>query len=415
MTQRDFVVLLGAGASRPAGIPLANDLTDHALRAVGQIDDWEQDIPLEAALNYVVAALQLHDSRSGARLADGVGIERLVSAVELLGVRDTIEIAPFVHEWDASVAALESTSAYVDSYLIRQFHQAVQEPLADRTILPGAADQTIRRVFNQLTQPRRRDTFRRLYSWLVKQVCTDVALSEPGSSEYLEPLIAAAGGSNASIATLNYDLCVETAAAHAGGHVNRFIDKWSETGELLPEDHRLSLLKLHGSIDWEARSQDHVSIRAVDSEEMQHLPALVYGQREKLRSAGPFLQLLELFRQHMYQTEKLIVIGYSFGDAHINAIIDRWMKHRPSAQIVVVDPYFPGETPVRTESIDDGRVRLHARYGVDGVSQTFNPQSRAFEETPVSRRLLVRRQSAEIVLKEFGNGIGPLFSPLNMG
>ena len=53
-----------------------------------------------------------------------------------------------------------------------------------------------------------------------------------------------------------------------------------------------------------------------------------------------------------------------------------------------------------------------SRYGLDGVSQSFNAQSRAFDETPVSRRLVVCRQSAETVLK---NGIEVLFSPLNMG
>lgn len=103
--------------------------------------------PLEAALNYVVAALQLHDSRRGARLADGIGIERLVSAVELLSSRDTIEIAPFIHEWDASVSALESTRAYVDARLVRKLHQAVQEPPHDGESLFVPAEQTIELVF----------------------------------------------------------------------------------------------------------------------------------------------------------------------------------------------------------------------------------------------------------------------------
>ena len=68
---------------------------------------------------------------------------------------------------------------------------------------------------------------------------------------------------------------------------------------------------------------------------------MVFGQRGKLRAEGPILDLLAKFRDDLYDTDELVVVGYSFRDEHINEYIRRWINGDPLRRIVVVDPDFP--------------------------------------------------------------------------
>jgi SIR2-like domain len=109
-------------------------------------------------------------------------------------------------------------------------------------------------------------------------------------------------------------------------------------------------LKLHGSIDWIwAETQDrqgHMPQRAIflrdDLEGTgRDQPALVFGQRGKLRAEGPFLSLLGELETLMSDANRLIVIGYSFRDDHVNEIIQRWTSEDIRRTITVVDPRWP--------------------------------------------------------------------------
>lgn len=89
------VYLLGAGASVPAGLPTAMGLTDRAVQAanaLGGFDLYQHG----RSLNFVLAAMRLHDVRTNEGDYPPAGIERLVSAVELLAHRSDLEVAPFV-------------------------------------------------------------------------------------------------------------------------------------------------------------------------------------------------------------------------------------------------------------------------------------------------------------------------------
>jgi len=70
-------------------------------------------------------------------------------------------------------------------------------------------------------------------------------------------------------------------------------------------------------------------------------PAVVFGQRGKLRTEGPFLEMLNQFAEKLQSCDELVVVGYSFRDDHINEYLRTWLNGPQQRHIVVVDPGFP--------------------------------------------------------------------------
>ncbi|GAB3244437.1 SIR2 family protein [Arthrobacter pigmenti] len=353
------ITLLGAGASVPAGLPTANQLTDLALESskentpfMGNNGAVINPSDIRQALHFVVAAIKLHDVRAqNDRLEEtNVEIERLVSAVELLSNRTDLEITPFIREWDPLLSQLETNLSRSDSAAKRFVEEMASYDPSGRP--PGKYGRELRRgaekvarsfiaAIRETTTFRAIATFSMLHEWLVKRLVDDLSLTETSSTSYLEPLLKHLQSSGGILASLNYDLTVETCAANAGVPLNLLVDHWEKTGELDECAEGIPYLKLHGSINWEERDEDRLAVRSqLESRSASH-PALIYGQREKLRSRGPFLQLLEMFRRSLGQSERLVISGYSFGDEHINTLIRRWLCHKAATKMVVVDPGFP--------------------------------------------------------------------------
>ena len=162
------------------------------------------------------------------------------------------------------------------------------------------------------------------------------------------------------IATLNYDIGVENASANAKLLVDTGIEKWKgglswEWGE----NADVRLLKLHGSIDWgrlygveeclpedeprmvRIQSREEWSVnRGMDDRSLQPL-GLVFGLRGKLRPDGPFLAMLVEFWNWLLVAERLVVVGYSFRDEHINKLIEDWIGVRKGCVVEIVDPCTP--------------------------------------------------------------------------
>ena len=81
-----------------------------------------------------------------------------------------------------------------------------------------------------------------------------------------------------------------------------------------------------------------LGVAVVDGDEGTGRPAVIFGQRGKLRAEGPFLSLLAEFERQLSNAGRLVVIGYSFRDDHVNEIIRRWTADDIARQITVVDP-----------------------------------------------------------------------------
>jgi SIR2-like domain len=165
--------------------------------------------------------------------------------------------------------------------------------------------------------------------------------------EYLEPLIAFAHDQRSlTVGTLNYDRSVEEAAAGQGMPCDTGIATWLASGQLSWSKAGIRLLKLHGSIDWvledtfEQGRLPRKRIRVVSLNEVGHRasPAVVFGEAGKLRSEGPFLELLLSWLNDLRTARTLLVVGYSFRDAHVNETIARWFNDDDERRVIVVDP-----------------------------------------------------------------------------
>ena len=114
------------------------------------------------------------------------------------------------------------------------------------------------------------------------------------------------------------------------GHVHRF-------------DRVLHLYKLHGSITWtghEPSIDDPYGIRSSVFDPSGRQPILIYPTPAKYgETLGlPYSELFRRFASALVRPQSvLFVVGYGFGDEHVNSII-RQALAVPSFTIVIVDP-----------------------------------------------------------------------------
>jgi hypothetical protein len=187
----------------------------------------------------------------------------------------------------------------------------------------------------------------------------------------------------AHVFTTNYDTLVEQALDHLGaqyadGFVGRVEPRFDPAcygldvyypgevseGRVRRYDKFVHLYKLHGSIHWQMPMHSgtvfakHPSLEPFvawrmaeggPQQQAANLPALfsrddrVVGILPTARKYTqtidlPFAYLFRAFHQRLQQPQTfLIVIGYGFGDEHINSILDDAMLN-PSLVLLVVDP-----------------------------------------------------------------------------
>jgi hypothetical protein len=153
--------------------------------------------------------------------------------------------------------------------------------------------------------------------------------------------------------TLNYDLLIDRCADEMGILVNDgfdgTVDRWLNTSQFdldyyYPSgiigdkpvrcERILNYFKLHGSLNWTKNDSRIVKGKC------SHENMLIYPCQAKYDAmlCEPFS---ELFRRFSVSTKRpkgaLIVVGYGFGDAHVNQLILQALE-QPSFRLVVIDP-----------------------------------------------------------------------------
>lgn len=351
-------MLLGAGASRDAELPLTEDLArdlvkafDEELTRLGrQTGEQEQVV---RALHLVYGAIVAHGTEQGSSPLTAVNVERLVSAVRLLRDRRTHEAAPFITSWRGSI---EDVDDHPIPLRDRDLHIGLDHDLRLKT--DGLA-KDMAAIARAAISPGNGATFRRLEDQLLRRICD--LLSQPSSVAYLHPLVRLAqqqpGGLD--IATLNYDRTVELAAAECGVPLDTGFDRWQPgipiTFDMI--DGHINLIKPHGSVDWiretgspsepipgHPLAQYRYRVGApspVGTRYTTDVPLIVIGDREKLETAGPTLALMRAFEEALHRASNLVVVGYSFGDNHINTVIRNWLAPDRTRTISILDPGWP--------------------------------------------------------------------------
>jgi hypothetical protein len=187
----------------------------------------------------------------------------------------------------------------------------------------------------------------------------------------------------ANLFTLNYDTLIEKAADAEGavlvdgfvGTLRRifrpesydldfYFPAQTTEGRVHRFDRALHLYKLHGSITWHRSDADWDNPYGLyatfynqnePEDDVQIYPSpLKYGQALGL----PYSELFRRFGSAIAQPQSvLFVVGYGFGDDHVNAII-RQALAIPSFTLVVIDPK-PGSAFVEhLKKLSDERVWL---------------------------------------------------------
>ena len=338
------VVLLGAGASADAGLPTTAEMTREILRRFeDERRGWGGVTP---ALNFVVAAMSFHDAATtGSSPVESVDVERVISAVEMLAERDELEVAPFVQSWHPAVSSVGAPRPNFPAFFGGDFLSAI-EAKSERSV-----ETLLRTAILSQSAATNTDVYSNLLRELVRALVDVLRIEDPERTRYLAPLfdLASAQGGLA-VATLNYDLSVETCGELLSHPVRTHIEEWIGKGHIAAAfpPSGVHLFKLHGSINWVAKrgqnqqgTMPEPRIEPTDNLDFHDMPAVIFGQRGKLRTDGPYLDLLASFIDALHDAEHLLVIGYSFRDDHVNEVLRKWINVDPARTITVIDPTYP--------------------------------------------------------------------------
>ena len=348
------VYLLGAGASHDAGLPMSLGLADKIGEYIANKEvvqpspyDYEPKVSVMTQAYYATRALlQAGDDYAGRPPTGGMDIERIFSAAQALATLDEAELAPFVQQWR------EPFQLQPDPMEWKYFISSIQEydPDPERSHHLGG--------LLRPPVPNLQGVYRQLCTEICETLPRVLTAEQPECHRYLLPMLEANDTNH--IATLNYDLGVETAAQLGELSVDTGITKWR--GGLRwrwdLDNPDVKLLKLHGSLNWGrpygeggylAQGTPRITTEGSEDYDLQYVPhglevqppGLIFGVRNKLRPDGPFMAMLHEFWCWLERAERLVVIGYSFRDEHINNLIQDWITLRPGSTLEIVDPSTP--------------------------------------------------------------------------
>jgi len=365
------IILLGAGASVEAGVPAAYDMTKKLM------DLFPETSKHGHIIRFVVGGMLMQKGVKGENPFDGVNVEDLFNAIELLANRESLEAAPFIGSWHRLVDELDLISPLPNLAVPAEYEDqgklAIQYSRQSRRQKLYAATET---------RPGEGKAYKDLSEAMIRGLVKLIWVKRPQLVDYLQPILQIKSQSSLTIATLNYDNTVELAAKTMGVNLKNGILEWSNSGSLPKFDGCTCLLKLHGSIDWifgpkqTPLSQERIwKIREGLLEGTSFIkPAIIFGHRNKLTAKGPFLDLLRSFEEQLHKADRLTIIGYSFRDDHINEQIKKWINHSAGKiRIINGENFHLTDSSFAKELIKlDKRVEVIASFAKDGIAECFS-------------------------------------------
>ncbi len=388
------MILLGAGASKEAGLKDTKGMTLQMLEMSSE-EDGQTHSRRTRLLRFVVGGLVFQHGVKGENpLTKGVNVENVFNAIDLLWHRREAEFAPFVSSWHPVIDELTRTvHTPPSSYEIDKAARDLVDPpftdIASRPFALSNFSDIISRTSRAGVTTTDESLFKETMEWMIRSLIKMVRITEPEKVKYLVPLLHVSGNEKRVIATLNYDSSMELAAKKEAIPINLGIDDWAP-GYYPLTDSGVQLIKLHGSANWELSevkpsNQDPIPrtkivIHTDDGDkQLRYKPAVVFGGANKLTVRGPFLDLLNAFRDELKRTDQLTVIGYSFHDQHINECIDQFLAGRSTRLRIINGTNFVKSADGYAQEILDPRRRPDLRDRIqdrslkasDGIQQCF--------------------------------------------
>jgi NAD-dependent SIR2 family protein deacetylase len=343
------VVLLGAGASADAGLPTAQQLHTALSTRLPHL--------------YVnIAGLLFPD--------EPVDVERLFRVLEFLhkielDARSTQSILP----------TSERPEQLDIARLVGTWLPEIEEHLNTQRGAVGASP--IGHLIDQL--------------WI--ELCDLLWLDTPVGHDvgYLSYLLRAMAGG--TIVTLNYDNCLERANQIG---VSQRVNSGPYPGSYLPppgpdELQPIRLIKLHGSLGWQYDEKYFGGVNSLTEDSLPgrvsvwrnkmfpvEPPAVIFGAGNKLRPDGPFLDMFMEFKQALKNAERLIVIGYSRGDVHVNTLLRDWLSDHDRPRLIRFNIYEGDDDAV--DETEVARVFASDLKGDNHFAQIQVVYGRAAEE-----------------------------------
>ena len=204
----------------------------------------------------------------------------------------------------------------------------------------------------------------------IENIDTETKLKSKTHQTFLTKILAARKKTSprAKIFTLNYDTFFEDAASDIKAVVidgfcfneKRIFNSTDfdldivqrENSRIHKEenfyDKVFHLYKMHGSVTWKLEGRE---IKKLDKRQIDE-PLLIYPNASKFEESYqmPFYEMISRFQISLRATNTtLMIIGYSFGDAHVNRMIEEAVDSNLSLKVIVVDPNI--------EKVDDKKTK----------------------------------------------------------
>jgi SIR2-like domain len=162
--------------------------------------------------------------------------------------------------------------------------------------------------------------------------------------------------------SLNYDLCVERLNQANFRVETGFVDygpshswDWERFVDMETSNNvapQLVLYKLHGSINWKrnAATKELFSVEQIESVDADKME-LIFGREFKLEAADPYLFFAYKFRDLSLETKLIVVLGYGFGDGHINKMLTQSLRNDPDRRLLVIQRCSDDERVAKQEEV----------------------------------------------------------------
>ena len=373
-------VLLGAGASIPAGFPATDGLTQSILSGAG---------------------IKRHGDGAYYFTNSDEGEQAVVQLVNCAVRHIHGKSKRYFAEWKESPPHYEHLY-----YLAKQLWDEELGEMENPAIGPFA--KVLKAKLAPLLETANGQYVPETLEGLYREVChftADVVWrklqEEPGQTSQLKPLAEACrSGGVVSIATLCHDTHVESFLRQEGIELadgfSALQDGYRYWKDDFPSSSATPFLKLHGSVDWflygghsshiciPPEGQYQQRLRAEDGTSAyaaKGRPELLIGTFNKLAeySQGISLDLYYRFRRMLNAADQLAICGYSFGDKGINTVILEWFYAKPDRRRLLLIH------PAHKELIKNARGAIRNRWKED----LLFPDEASLEEatTVIAKRL----------------------------
>jgi hypothetical protein len=176
------------------------------------------------------------------------------------------------------------------------------------------------------------------------------------------------------IFTTNYDLCIDSYLRKHSCQ-NGFVD-FSGYGRVFTGDwdqgnNAWTLCKLHGSVDWYEVGGRITQLMVVPTasfyDEKIEGRMMVYPASEKYALSSPYAECLFYLRQRLRTEQYCVVVGYSFRDAPINNAFTDALRLNPNLRIFSLSPRAQTHVAEMEEPLRSKIIPINAEFGADPV------------------------------------------------